>query len=223
VQSSMIAHGRNSSVQLALDGGASHVLFVDSDMKLPPDALVRLLSHEVDIVGATYNRRVKEADGSYRTLGKFLTPSEGGAGVQGVLHEAQLLPGGVMLVKADVYRALGWPWYAEAYRWDAPDGLSAFKAMLRDYYADVPPESVLDSLDGSPLGDWITTHNVMNHERAEDRLFSEDYGFCRKARRAGFRIWCDLSLTNDTAHLGEIAVECKMPADLMQRMRVAAE
>jgi hypothetical protein len=53
-------------------------------------------------------------------------------------------------------------------------------------------------------------------------LFSEDLAFCRRARRAGYQIWCDLRLTGETAHLGEIKVTCAMGPEIV-RLAPAAE
>jgi len=55
---SLIMHSRNKLMQQALDCGASHILFLDSDMTFPPDVLDRLIAHRVGIVGADYVNRV---------------------------------------------------------------------------------------------------------------------------------------------------------------------
>lgn len=216
VQSSQVTHGRNMTVKLALQEGCDYVFWIDADMKLPPDALLRLLAHDKDVVGATYNKRVQNADGSYTTLGRFVTPTV--VESRGALREAELLPGGVLLVKTSVYRKLQWPWYAETYRWDGKDNLDAFKNLLAEYFMTVPPADVVDSLDTTPLGSWIKgNYRVGNGEYP---MFSEDLFFCEKARRHGYRVWCDMPLTNETGHLGQIEVTCKVSEDTLH---VAAE
>lgn len=113
-KSSMITKARNSLVQKALDLGAEWLLFVDSDMAFPADALLRLLSHEKDIVGATYAKRVPP----YETLGHFLGEARQ---LEGGLIEADFMPGGFMLINADVFRSMTDPtrkqqfWYREDY------------------------------------------------------------------------------------------------------------
>lgn len=51
------AKGRNLIIEQALEHECTHVLFVDDDMTPRPDALERLLAHDVDIVSALYLRR----------------------------------------------------------------------------------------------------------------------------------------------------------------------
>lgn len=108
-KSSMITAARNNLAQRALDFGAEWIFWLDSDMVFPPDALIRLLSHTRGIVGATYNKRVPP----YETLGKLI----GEPRSHGVV-EAEKMPGGCMLIKADVYRSIGWPYYFETYDCD---------------------------------------------------------------------------------------------------------
>lgn len=59
VESASVAENRNRLVKRALDSGADYVLFVDSDMSFPPDALERLLADDRDIVGAVYVQRAE--------------------------------------------------------------------------------------------------------------------------------------------------------------------
>lgn len=98
---------RNNIVQAALTSPdpVDAIFWVDSDMEAPIDALSHLWSHGLDIVGASYRER-KEP---YRYLGRFLDEDDASA-VTGV-KPADLLPGGMMLVKTDVYRAVPYPWY----------------------------------------------------------------------------------------------------------------
>ena len=48
---------RNVCVRAALDLGASHIFFLDSDVIPPRDTILRLLSHNLDFVSGTYFRR----------------------------------------------------------------------------------------------------------------------------------------------------------------------
>jgi hypothetical protein len=113
---------RNRLVRVALgfDPACTHILWIDSDMTFPQDALQRLLAHDKDIVGAFYNKRKPP----YITVGHLLKPvdiSKGG------LHQADLMPHGLCLVKREVYERLPAPWYVEGYdpslaNEDDPDG-----------------------------------------------------------------------------------------------------
>ena len=214
-QASSIAHNRNQTVGIALQTGADYVMWIDSDMVFPPDALVRLMKHEKDIVGATYCKRTYP----HEVLGRFVgprpeTPHDG-------LHEASHLPGGMMLVKTSVYRKMGFPWYAETYKFDGPDRLSAFKMLLRSYFGAEPPAEVIDSLDGSLLGDWIADNYRMGEDGDESPYLSEDNFFLRRSRRAGAKVWCDIALTEEMVHLGLAEIQCRMPSDIQRAERVS--
>lgn len=56
-QSSVLPQVRNALVQSALSCGANYLLWIDSDMVFPMDALIRLLSLNLPVVGANYPRR----------------------------------------------------------------------------------------------------------------------------------------------------------------------
>lgn len=51
------AHGRNVIIDEALKYGCTHILFMDDDMACKPDALMQLLSHDVDVVTGLYLSR----------------------------------------------------------------------------------------------------------------------------------------------------------------------
>jgi hypothetical protein len=209
VQTSSVTHGRNSIVQIALEQNCDYVFWLDSDMVVPPDTIVRLLRHQKDIAGATYNRRTRP----YSTLGRLKGPApQPEVLAKGGLVEAELLPGGVLLVRADIYRRLGWPWYAECYRWAGKDNLDAFKNQMREYFTKVPPDDVLASIDATPFGAWLMdNYEVAVDSGSPERYFSEDLFMIVKAREAGFTAWCDLDVTYATTHLGVMEVTCDRP------------
>ena len=151
-KSSMITAARNNLVVRALSHEADYVFFVDSDMFFPADSIARLMAHDKDIVGCTYNKRVPP----YETLGvqkakDIPTPQSG-------LVEMENLPGGFVLIKTSVFRNLKWPYYYETYE---------------------------------------------NDGKGKCVITSEDYNFCKKAEKAGYKIWCDVDLTFDIGHIGQ--------------------
>lgn len=116
-ESATVTKARNALVRLALDANADYVLFVDSDMVFPADALMRLLGDKKAIVGCVYNRRVPP----YATMGQLAMP-EGMTAERAVtlsrmggVWEATALPGGMILISAAVLRTIPWPWFYESY------------------------------------------------------------------------------------------------------------
>jgi glycosyltransferase involved in cell wall biosynthesis len=210
LQSSMISHSRNETVRMALKEKCDYLMWIDSDMRFPPDTVLRLLAHQKDIVCATYNKRVPP----FETLGKMKGPKPEDVDIIGMdgLHEALLMPGGMILVKMDVYRSIPQPWYFETYRFDGATGFDRMKSMMRNYFKDAPSDEVLASLDGTEFAKWMNENYLLGEMGEDYDLFSEDLNFCRKARRYGFQIWCDMDLTYQVKHLGVLEVECKRPA-----------
>lgn len=216
LEGSMISQQRNAIVETALRENADYLMWIDADMRFPPDALVRLLSHEKDIVGATYNKKTEP----FETLGRLAgaKPERIDANA---LHEALLLPGGLMLVKAEVYRKMKFPMYYEAYHWAGEDGFASFCEMMRSYFHEEPSAEALEALRDTDFGRWIKDHFVIG-EAQRALYWSEDLGWCRKARRLGFKLYCDLKLTNDARHVGSLDVTCLVP-ELGAQTKEAAE
>lgn len=206
-EGSMITKQRNDIVEMARRTGSDYVLFVDGDMMFPPDALVRLLQHDKDIVGATYCKRVPP----YETLGRLFgdKPTDEELG-RGGLWEAEFLPTGMLLVRMSVFDRLPWPWFAESYKFPGSTGVEMMKSLLRQFFAHVPPDDVLDSIHGSQLGEWL---NTMWRQEGVGvwQYISEDVNFCRNARKNGIQIWCDVGLTFEMRHCGVQEVTTKMP------------
>lgn len=77
---------------------ASHILWIDSDSGFPSDSLHRLLAHDVDIVGATFPRRVAPHWSSASDLdGKPFSPELTG------LVEAGVMGFGLLLTRRCVF------------------------------------------------------------------------------------------------------------------------
>lgn len=77
---------------------ASHILWIDSDSAFPSDSLDRLLAHDVEIVGATFPRRVAPHWSSASDLdGKPFSPAAVG------LVEAGVMGFGLLLTRRCVF------------------------------------------------------------------------------------------------------------------------
>lgn len=105
VKSSIIAQARNNGVEHARDFKADFMFFLDSDMVFPPTALLRLVLHKKDIVGATYTKRVAPFD----ILGTKL--AEQPAALSGDLLEMQRIPTGCLLINMRVFDKLSKPYF----------------------------------------------------------------------------------------------------------------
>lgn len=102
-----IANLRNQCVTLARAAGASHLLFIDSDMRFPEDTLDRLLAADRDIVAANC---------VMRTMSQLWVAQKNGASLSSVgrrgLEAVDLTGCGVMLIRLSVFDKLPAPWFS---------------------------------------------------------------------------------------------------------------
>jgi hypothetical protein len=110
---SSAANGRNRLVLSAQQNKADWIMWIDSDMVFPPDSLLRLLAHNKEMVGATYNRR----SAPYDTMGKWETVDFSKPGSVGLV-KAFLIPTGLLLMKISVFEKIDPPWFYETHEWD---------------------------------------------------------------------------------------------------------
>ena len=109
VQGAYLSEGRNHLVRLALEAKSQYILFLDDDMSFHHDALVRLLKHDKDIVGAVYNMRAPP----HRTAGFPLDPKA--EFPKGGLMKMSHIPTGLCLIKMSVFTKMNAPWFR--YQW----------------------------------------------------------------------------------------------------------
>lgn len=186
-----VAMARNLLVQEALKSDATHILFIDSDMGFPMDAIKRLLSHDKDIVGVPYPMRRPP----YELVGLPLVVSADGG--YSDLTAMEFLGCGLLLIKATVFRSINAPWFFETYDYPRPSKFCQFRDSLKDMFPGMP-SSVLDSiLISEAVRNWICESSEIVAMR------SEDIAFCEKARRYGFDIWGDMTLVTSMQHIGK--------------------
>jgi hypothetical protein len=102
---SLVVTNRNALVDQAALVNAEWILFLDSDLLFPRDAIARLLAHDKDIVGATYCKRVPPYEVLGRTLdGDRLEAATG-------LVEVSGLPTGCLLIRRSVFEQLEKPYF----------------------------------------------------------------------------------------------------------------
>uniref|UniRef100_A0A6M3L261 Glycosyltransferase n=1 Tax=viral metagenome TaxID=1070528 RepID=A0A6M3L261_9ZZZZ len=103
-----IVGARNMAAKFVVDNKYTHLFFMDSDNVYKAGTLVKLLSHDVDVVGGVY---VKKIQPHYVTVFRrnekglyhFFPPQE--------LCEVDALATGCMLIKREVLERLKPPWF----------------------------------------------------------------------------------------------------------------
>ena len=103
-------HARNTAVKRCLEFNFEWLFFIDDDVVVPPDAYIRLRSHEADIISGLYYRRalpiqpvamLRNADGSSRYAA--FNPGE--------TVEVDLVGAGCLLIHSRVLREMKPPWF----------------------------------------------------------------------------------------------------------------
>jgi len=195
-KNSDISMSRNSMAQNAIELGATHIFWCDSDNIPPIDIIKRFLDLDKDIVGGIYCKRVPP----YEILGIPKEPTDISKG--GVVPY-WLLPGGCIMVKAKVYRAIPKPWYFNSIRREGSP-IQAFISLLEDHYHLKIPRDVRRSLTHTDIEQWLIDEEEVNREKyGNGNAMGEDYNFCNKAQRYGFEVWGDIESSFEIGHIGE--------------------
>lgn len=127
---------RSKLVEDAFKVGASHMLWLDADMRFPRDTLTRLLAHKKPIVGANYSNR--------KSPHNFTASKNGeGAGVYEIVKtmsnskgiEPVLTMGfGVVLTSMEVFRKIPKPWFLFEYSPERTEAKGQIVYMGEDCY-----------------------------------------------------------------------------------------
>lgn len=106
----MIGDYRNQLVESALSIGADFIFIVDDDLIVPEDALLKLFSWDLDVVGGWYLKKTPypESASMIRSgLSKIPVPLRS----EGLIEIDWVITSGCLLIKTDVFRKFSQPWF----------------------------------------------------------------------------------------------------------------
>lgn len=106
----IIHEARNRLVEFALENDCTHVLFIDDDMIIPNDAMIKLLEHDVDIVCGLAFRRLAPYDPCIFVVreGIDIYPAEM---IDKGLVDIDACGSAFVLIKTNVFKKMPKPWY----------------------------------------------------------------------------------------------------------------
>lgn len=111
----LIANQRHELVISAIEWGATHVLFIDSDIEFDPDSVITLLMHDLDCVAACYSKRAKPIINTawYKIddWDSWVRINEESTG----LVEVEAVALGFFLIKTSVFDIIDDPWFQLGY------------------------------------------------------------------------------------------------------------
>lgn len=105
-QGSILSNLRQGLAEASIKNGASHILFIDSDMRFPANTIGRLWEKNVDIIGANCSQRTQNQF-TARKGGEFIS-SENKTGIE----EVDTIGFGVTLIRTNVFQNLPKPWFS---------------------------------------------------------------------------------------------------------------
>lgn len=151
------ATARNSIVKKAFELNAQYLMMVDNDVTPPKDALINLISHNVDVVSGYYAHRGRENVFTGRTCVCKLTDDNGVRYANYPLESEytademrekrengetlmQIHGGGMgcILINVDVFRRIDYPWFDWA-NYDDGTTLSEDLYFCEKVFADFTP------------------------------------------------------------------------------------
>lgn len=112
---SVLSELRQLSAKELIEQGADWILFIDSDMGFPKDALQRLIEHDVDVVAANCCKRQRPVGVTAKVMNPangMLEPVWPDKDKHG-LERVDAIGTAFMLIKADVFQRIGWPWFMQ--------------------------------------------------------------------------------------------------------------
>lgn len=112
VGSSIIPHSRYNLAKKSLAQGATHLLYIDSDMMFPAETLTRMLRHDKDIVGINaMSRRPPYNTTAWAAPGKPIVTAQESTGLERAWRTGFAL----VLLKASVFERLAPPYFGISY------------------------------------------------------------------------------------------------------------
>ena len=172
VKSSLVTHGRNLLTAGFLDSGFDYMLCVDADVEFKPEAVMRMLVPEKDIVCTPY--RNKEDPWHNRYSVKF-EDSNNIKVLEWDLVEIEEGPAGLMLISRKVFERLMKEYPEYKINFDKPTR----DKMNKEIWAKD------DAIDKYMYNFWDTSFK-------DHQWKGEDLAFCERAKAAGFKIYANL-------------------------------
>lgn len=132
--STILINQREHLIEQALEVNTDYVLWLDSDMMFPPSTLLRLLNHDMDLVGCNY---MKRAYPFKTTAFTDTTDWENWIPIQyGDLQDAEAVGLGCCLMKTKIFKKLQKPYFEYTYQektqdWGGED-FTLFKKLKKE-------------------------------------------------------------------------------------------
>ena len=177
MKSPLIHQARNYLTSVFLTTEYTHMLFIDSDVEFGPEAGLRMLVADKDIITTPYRVKDERLDTPRYTV-KFANPKS-----------VPILPGGLVEIEA------------------GPTGLMLIKRGVFERIMKNHPELKIKNSANQALKETDKSHsfyyNFFDFAFEDGYTWGEDVSFCKLARDNDFRIYANTE--SPTAHHGSFA------------------
>jgi hypothetical protein len=120
--STILLTQREKLTQQSMDVGADYILWLDSDMTFPSTSALRLLSHNLDVVGCNYKKRsIPQTTVAYKKMGDW--ESHVSLNENEPLIEVEGVGMGCLLIKTKIFYDLIKPYFIFTYNHETDDWL----------------------------------------------------------------------------------------------------
>lgn len=167
----ILATARREAAKELIEAGCTHILFVDSDMRFPPNALDHLLRYNVDVVAANCSKRKRPIGPTARkknsVIGGQSEPLYPDKDVHG-LEQVETVGTGFMLIRADVFMRIEWPWFDQPWIEEFQKNIGEdVHFCMRCHEADIPIHICHDL-------SWAIKHIGTHEYTMNDVLFEKE-------------------------------------------------
>lgn len=171
---SLVQRARNMITAEFLRSPSTHMMIIDADIGWRPEDLIRLIEADKDIACGVYPKKTYP-----------------------ISWPANLFRGGY--IETD-------PETGMIPLKDAPTGFMLVKRRVIDGLVAAHPEWKCRFREGGPEANercYSLFDCFVDPDEANGMYLSEDFAFCRRARAAGFEVWCDptIRLTHAGTHV----------------------
>jgi hypothetical protein len=177
MKSPLIHQARNYLTSVFLTTEYTHMLFIDSDVEFGPEAVLRMLVSDKDVVCTPYRVKNEQIDKSIYTV-KFSDPKV-----------IPILPGKLVEIE------------------EGPTGLMLIHRRVFEKIIKNRPDLKIKNRANQALVENDKSHsfyyNFFDFAFEEGYTFGEDVSFCKLARKEGFKLYANTD--SMTSHRGEHA------------------
>ena len=193
---SLITRARNSLANGFLKSNATHLLFIDADIRFNPEDVPHMMDVNKDIIVGIYPKKEINWEGVRKAI------------ADGVPNDKLPYRTGSLVVNLVNYSgSVTVPIDKPVEIWNGGTGFMLIKREVFTKLAKKVPSYTNDVVDlaGTMKNDVIREYFATSIEPGTNRLLSEDYHFCRLARTNGIKVyaapWVNL------AHVGTYTFE----------------